>query len=262
MRVPLHVVNERRERLAALLREHAYLPVHELCRRLDVSEATARRDLASLAQNGEIIRTFGGALSEFNQHFASFRQRQKRSPEAKREIARLAALEVKPGETIYLDAGTTAFAIAEELAELRPRPLRVITNNLPVAERLVTLKDVEVCLPGGQWLHEQSVLLGREALRAIAFYDIDVAFFGAEGFDSRGIWNTHRDVVAFQRAVMKRAKRNILCLDKSKLQHSTSEKLADWSEIGGLITDATNALLRKSGIQFEKKLILAKPAKS
>lgn len=258
MRVPLHVVNERRERLATLLREHAYLPVHELCTRLGVSEATARRDLASLAQNGEIIRTFGGALSEFNQHFASFRQRQKQNPEAKRAIARLAASQIKSDETVYLDAGTTAFAIAEELAERRPKNLRVITNNLPVAERLVQLDNVEVCLPGGQWLHEQSVLLGRAAIRGIAFYDIDLAILGAEGFDSRGVWNTHRDVVLFQKEVMKRAKRNILCLDKSKLQHSTPEKLAEWSDVGTLITDATPAFLKKSGIHLSNRLILAK----
>jgi len=53
MRVPLHVVEARREKLAALIDRHRYLPVHELCRRLGVSEATARRDLASLASRNK-----------------------------------------------------------------------------------------------------------------------------------------------------------------------------------------------------------------
>ena len=47
MKVPLHVVQARRERLGQLLEQHRYLPVKELCRRLGVSEATARRDLAA-----------------------------------------------------------------------------------------------------------------------------------------------------------------------------------------------------------------------
>ena len=47
MRVPVHVVEARREKLAALIEKHRYLPIGELCRQLGVSEATARRDLAA-----------------------------------------------------------------------------------------------------------------------------------------------------------------------------------------------------------------------
>lgn len=57
MKVPLHVVKARRERLAAMLAQYGYMPVGELCRRLEVSEATARRDLAALAGEKKIKRT-------------------------------------------------------------------------------------------------------------------------------------------------------------------------------------------------------------
>src|SRR2546421_622891 len=107
MRVPLQVVHERRERLDYLLRQHSYLPVHELCRRLQVSEATARRDLASLAKDGQITRTFGGALAEFNQQFTPFRLRVKFASEGKRAISLAAAAKIQPGMSVYLDAGTT-----------------------------------------------------------------------------------------------------------------------------------------------------------
>jgi predicted ArsR family transcriptional regulator len=40
-----------------LLEQHRYLPVKELCRRLGVSEATARRDLAALVHEKKITRT-------------------------------------------------------------------------------------------------------------------------------------------------------------------------------------------------------------
>ena len=50
MRVPLHIVEARRDKLASLIETHRYLPLRELCKRLGVSEATARRDLAELAK--------------------------------------------------------------------------------------------------------------------------------------------------------------------------------------------------------------------
>ena len=50
MKVPLHIVKARRARLAQMLKEHQYLPVGEVCARLGISEATARRDLEELEQ--------------------------------------------------------------------------------------------------------------------------------------------------------------------------------------------------------------------
>ena len=82
MRVPIHVVEARREKLAALIERYRYLPIGELCRRLDVSEATARRDLAALASRNKVKRTHGGALAEFNERFPSFHERQASSASA------------------------------------------------------------------------------------------------------------------------------------------------------------------------------------
>ena len=48
MRVPRHIVESRHERLRGLIRTDGFLPVGEICRRLGVSEATARRDLSAL----------------------------------------------------------------------------------------------------------------------------------------------------------------------------------------------------------------------
>src|SRR4051812_50149284 len=75
MRVADHVVQARRQRLAGLLARHHYLSLGDLCERLEVSEPTARRDLAALEAEQAITRTHGGALVEYNQKFPSFRDR-------------------------------------------------------------------------------------------------------------------------------------------------------------------------------------------
>jgi LacI family transcriptional regulator len=62
VRVALHIVQQRRKRLRSLIRAEGFLPLAAVCRRLGVSEATARRDLAAVAAKGHITRTRGGGL--------------------------------------------------------------------------------------------------------------------------------------------------------------------------------------------------------
>jgi DeoR/GlpR family transcriptional regulator of sugar metabolism len=134
MKVPLHLVEERRAKLADLLQAHSYLPVQEVCRRLKVSEATARRDLAALARQKRIIRTFGGALAEFNQQFASFHERQRTAARAKTAIAKTVLEFIEPGMSVYFDTGTTTFAVAEAVARKRVCPLRVVLSDVVQGE--------------------------------------------------------------------------------------------------------------------------------
>jgi LacI family transcriptional regulator len=62
VRVALHIVKQRRNRLRGLIRAEGFLPLAAVCMRLGVSEATARRDLAAVAAKGHITRTRGGGL--------------------------------------------------------------------------------------------------------------------------------------------------------------------------------------------------------
>ena len=53
MRVPKNVVQSRRLLLADLLQNQRYLPLDQICSRLSISAATARRDLSELEADGE-----------------------------------------------------------------------------------------------------------------------------------------------------------------------------------------------------------------
>ena len=90
------------------------------------------------------------------------------TPTAKRRIAAAARELILPGTTCFLDFGTTAFALAEELRRQPPEDLRVITNNLPAAELLTATPGVRVYLLGGELLPRQSVLLGWRGVRRAA----------------------------------------------------------------------------------------------
>jgi DeoR/GlpR family transcriptional regulator of sugar metabolism len=250
MRVALHIVQARRETLARLLRRQGYLPLAEVCRRLRISEATARRDLACLARDRLIKRTYGGALADYNRSFPSFRERRHQAQAAKRRIARAARNAIRAGMTVFFDAGTTIHAIAEAFAA-RPAPrVTTVTNSLPVAEVLAEVRGLAVQLIGGEFWARQSVLFGPKAQRSLRLWRFDLAFLGAEGMTRAGLWNSQADVVAFQRTVAGLSRRTLCCLDSSKLGREAPAFLLSWPRVDGLLTDARAADLAAAGIRL------------
>ena len=119
MRVAIDIVNARRERLRELIHVDGFLPVAEICRRLEISEATARRDLAVIAGEGHITRTRGGARANYNASFDSLAQRSHRARRPKEKIALAALALLPPKGTVFLDAGTTILAVARALGRKR-----------------------------------------------------------------------------------------------------------------------------------------------
>lgn len=261
MKVPLHIVLARRERLAQIVEQHRYLSVKELCLRLNVSEATLRRDLAVLAQEKKITRTYGGALSEFNDRFPSFRERQGQGARAKVRIATAALRIFQPGKTYFFDSGTTIYAIAEAFRDHPVTPVTIVTSNLPVGEILASIPGVQVFQLAGQLLHLQSTLLGETAQKSLEFWRFDVAFLSAEGMDGEGIWNSQAAIVEQQKVLMGRTGVTVFCLDSSKLNQRAPHFLLPWSEVQLLLTDLAPDKLRDAGIAIrDEQLPSAKSA--
>lgn len=257
MRVPLHIVEARREKLAALIERYRYLPIGELCRRLGVSEATARRDLAELASRKKVKRTHGGALAEFNERFPSFHERQATAARSKARVARKAATFLKPGGTYFLDSGTTIFALAEAFRDSPVSPITVVTSNIPVGELLSSIPELSVYLTAGQILGRQSVLLGETARRSLEFWKFDMAFLSAEAANQEGIWNSQDSIVQQQLVAIRRSVQTIYCLDSAKIGATAPFLLKRWPEVDFLLTDASEKKLAEAGIHRGMTQILS-----
>jgi DeoR/GlpR family transcriptional regulator of sugar metabolism len=259
MRVPQHLVDRRREELRGLIRRDGFLPVTEICRRLNVSEATARRDLAAVEANGHITRTYGGALADYNSAFASLDERTGRAWRAKVRIAEKAVAKIRSKGTIFLDAGTTIQALARALMRRRDLAgLVVATNNLAVASVLGGAPGVELHMVGGTFLNRQAALMGPRAVRALDDWSFDAAFLGGEGMDDAGVSNSHESIAEFQRAVLRQTGDIYFCLDASKIGRSTPHRVAPWRQLTALITDATPRQLATAGIGLPaRKLVHA-----
>lgn len=246
----MHVVEARRRHLALLLRQNGYMPVRDLCDRLGVSEATVRRDLVALESENKIKRTYGGALVDFNLRFPSFQQRQLQSPEAKRRIGLEALKFLQPGFTCFLDSGTTIHAVAEVIREQLVLPLTIVTGNLPVAEALAQVEEIQVFLLGGRFLQRQSVLLGDRACDTARKWKFDLAFMGSEGLDAAGVWNSQHDVVKLQKTVMERSDNVAFCLDRTKIGSRGPQFLSKWKPNYLLLTDADSVDLIDQSIRL------------
>ncbi len=260
MRVPLHIVEARRERLRDLIRTDGFLPVADLATRLGVSIVTVRRDLATVAARGHITRTRGGALADYNTTFASLDQRAHWARTAKQRIARAAAAKIPSSGTIFLDAGTTVQALARQmLRRSRFEGLTVVTNSIPVASILGGAAGIELHMLGGLFLHRQAVILGARSVQALADWKFDAAFLGGEGMDAAGITNSHANLAAFQQAVIGHSALAYFCIDESKLGRATPHRVTAWTNHIALVTETRAAALKKAGITLPApRLVLAR----
>ena len=128
----------RRDRIVQLATTTGLTSVEELSQLFGVTASTIRRDLAQLTTDGRLARTYGGAMALSAHPEASLRQRAGEAYDAKRAIARWAAAQVQPGETLLLDAGSTVGALAHELRTAKD--VTIATTGLTALQELA---DVE-----------------------------------------------------------------------------------------------------------------------
>jgi DeoR/GlpR family transcriptional regulator of sugar metabolism len=103
---------ERRGKILESLQQRNTLSVAELGVLCHVSEVTIRQDLRYLAQQGLLNRTRGGAfLSIRANHELTFAARQQLNSDHKRRIGEVAACLIRSGDSVILDASTTALQV-------------------------------------------------------------------------------------------------------------------------------------------------------
>ena len=137
-------------------------------RTLAASRETIRRDLATLDGRGLARRVHGGALSREDGGApveGPFAARRLENVEAKRAVARAAAATLGPGDSLFVDTGTTTLHFADELA--RVEGLTVVTNSAAIAERAGRARGSTVYLLGGEFRPEARETVGAMTLAQI-----------------------------------------------------------------------------------------------
>jgi DeoR family transcriptional regulator, fructose operon transcriptional repressor len=233
-----HTQFERIEQIRTKLLVQKEVSIETLAEQLNVSQMTIRRDLEQLENQGEVIRTHGGAAMARKLIFESaFHDKQHIMSDAKQKIACLAAKFVKTGDVIFLDTGTTNLEIAKKLST--KGNITVITTSLAIAYELQFSENMEVILLGGFMRKGSPDLHGPLTEQNIDFFRSDIAFIGADAVDIKG--NTFTDdlrVVNLDRKMASHSKKVIITTDSSKFNKNSMCNVFNYKDYDFIITDS------------------------
>jgi DeoR family fructose operon transcriptional repressor len=213
--------------------------VEALSRHFNVSESTIRRDLAELATHGSILRTYGGAaLLRDDRRESSLDERiHIRRPE-KEAIAHLAAAQIRDGDSLILDAGTTTTALARALAGREN--LSVVTNNISAFGVLVHEKGIALTMLGGSVRRLSMGTVGPLAELVLSRITVDKVFLGADGLASgRGLCEASQEQAALKAKMINQAEQIYVLADASKLGYTGQQAWTPLERPWFLITDSS-----------------------
>lgn len=227
---------ERQKRIEEYLSRREFASLDELSELVDASVSTVRRDLDFLEGKGTVRRTHGGArlVNPPTDEF-TFSSRDTHQLAEKEAIGKACAALIAPNQSVILDAGTTVYHVARYLEEKTPQ---IVTNSLPVANHFAGSNRLEVVVSGGVVYPRLGVLVGPVAVEAFSRIHADVLIMGAGGVDQSGISNSHVLLIDIQRAMLRAARKVILCVDHTKLGRRSVTELCDLEPIDVIVTDS------------------------
>jgi DeoR family transcriptional regulator, aga operon transcriptional repressor len=208
--------------------------VADLSARLDLGPATVRRALARLADEGRVLRTYGGAVLADPARPLSLPHE---DPEiaAKQAIGAAAAGLVRDGETIALSSGTTVLEVARHL---RGRRLMVITNALDAVSALLDSPGLDLVVLGGLVLPGVHSLQGHLTEQAMTDLRADRVFMGASAVDlEHGFMTEHVAEIPVDRALRRMAREAVVVVDATKLERLAPGFMFGFESVGTVVTD-------------------------
>lgn len=238
--------SERMLEILKMLDGDGRLDIEEIARRLDVSSATARRDLDALASQNLLTRTRGGAVGASIAYDLPARYEHAAYASQKAAIAALVSSFVEPGMVVGLTGGTTCASIATAIAA-RPEffaphgkpSLTVVTNAIKIAEMLVVRPYIRTVVTGGV-VHPYSYeLVGPYAENVLDNVAIDIALIGVNGIDVEvGATVDDPGEADVNARMMRRAHRSIIVADSSKIGARRFARVGTEADVRTLATDA------------------------
>jgi len=229
--------SERRSEIIRLLEEKKTLKVSDLSQMFSVSEATIRRDLGKLAQQGLLRKTYGGAtVKDGSRSWGTLEAGPDLFLEAKRRIGRATAELIEDEGTISLDAGATTLQVAQCLTGRNN--LTVLTNDMDIAHELSKSPGIRVNLSGGILREGTRILVGPLAEQSISQFHVDKAILGVSALSlTEGLTNVDLLDAQIKIAMIKGADEVIVVADHSKLGKVHFAKVAPIAVIHKLVMD-------------------------
>ena len=226
----------RKSKIKEIILEKKSVVVSELAKAFSVTEETIRRDLKACEDEGFLIRTYGGAfIQDGVQNEVELSVRETAYTDSKQIIAEKCAELVHNGDSIFLDASTTALFIAKAVCEMR---LTILTNSLKVINYLADFSNIHLITIGGSFVPNNMSFVGRGALQSLDNYFLDKTFMSCRSLSmTQGITDSNESMSEIRQKLITRSNKVYVVADYSKFDKTSFLNICDFSDIHGLITD-------------------------
>ena len=251
---------ERQAHIARTVEEHGRARVSDLAALFGVSSVTIRKDLLALETDGRVIRTHGGAIvPDRSRPELSFDIRERLQQDEKSRIGAAAAALVQDGDSIVMDASTTALAVARRLiARGGWSQITVITNGLRIASELAGSSGITVLMLGGRVRWEALSVVGPLGDGLFSRINVQKAIIGAAGFTiEAGLSDATDEEAQIKRSMVAAAREVIAIVDNTKWERTAFATFCPTDQIDLVLTDDRApapmvAALRERGIDVRQ----------
>lgn len=209
------------------------MSVAELAKITGVSEVTIRQDLNTLEKQSYLRRAHGFAVSLESDDVET---RMMTNYTLKRRLAEFAASLVSPGESVFIENGSSNALLARTLAE--QKDVTIITVSSYIAH-LLKETPCEVILLGGIYQKKSESMVGPLTRQFIHQVHFSKAFIGIDGWQADTGF-TGRDMMRSDvvNAVLEKGSEAIVLTDSSKFGCVHPYPLGPLSRFHRVITDS------------------------
>jgi DeoR/GlpR family transcriptional regulator of sugar metabolism len=225
----------RRDLIARRLAKGQSVVAATLAAEFNVSEDAIRRDLRSLADDGQCRRVYGGALP-VSPHATPIAARIEEGRERKEALARKASDLIQPGELIFLDNSSTNLAVTGFLP--RDCGLSVATNSIDIAAALHRRQDLQLIMIGGAVNAFVGGCVDADAVLSITKMNIDRCFLGACSVSATsGVSAFVLADATFKRALLASSRQSLVLATTEKFDVSAPYRVAAIGKIDCLVVE-------------------------
>lgn len=230
---------ERRSKIEQIIQKDKSVLGFELAKQFDVTTETIRADLAKLERQGILIRTHGGAtlVENINDADMTTHERDVVNFEGKQRIGKKAAELIKDGETIFLDASTSALHLAGNIKS--KKSVTVITNSERIIQELYSCDNIRVINTGGMFVKKNMAYEGRMVEDTIKkYYYANKFFFSCTGVTlARGLTERAEAEAEIKKAMLECSETSVFLCDYMKLGRLGVSTISSLKGIDYMITD-------------------------